>query len=374
MLLRRLVSNSAAPLVATAARRHAAVVGAGIAVVASGTAALCLEESKQEAYLGRNFVANAASLALPAVVNITSQVQHHTFLGVQQAMSAGSGFIVSEDGLVVTNAHVVSHGNNIKVNLNDGRQTRGKLLAMDRSSDVALVKIENARDLPVAKIGSSSHLRPGDFVVALGSPLNLSNSVTCGIVSAVARHGSEIGIVQQRAEYIQTDAAINVGNSGGPLVDLDGKVIGINTMKAQRADGISFAIPIDTAWQVVRQLLKHGRVARPYVGFKMVAVRDARGVLGGEPDEDRIVVAQIMPGSPADRAGVRAGDVILEFDGAPVRAVPDILARIGFEAQQKIRVKIFRPASSAFSSHSVFEVTIVTQTDMPPDVAAATQG
>lgn len=180
----------------------------------------------------------AVAFGVRSATKLSQTVQQHTFLGVQQGMSAGSGFIVREDGLVVTNAHVVAHGGNIRVNLNDGRQMRARLLAADRTSDVALLQIEHAKDLPVAKIGSSSRLHPGDFVVALGSPLNLSNSVTCGIVSAVARHGSEIGIVQHRAEYIQTDASINVGNSGGPLIDLDGKVIGINTMKAQSADGI----------------------------------------------------------------------------------------------------------------------------------------
>jgi len=136
-------------------------------------------------------------------------------------------------------------------------------------------------------------------------------------------------------------------------------------MKAQRADGISFAIPIDTAWQVVRQLLKHGRVARPYVGFKMVTVRDTRGVLGGEPNDERVVIAQIMPGSPAEKAGIQAGDVILEFDGTAVRTIPDILSHIALEGQQTIRVKILRPAKASFGSPSTFTVTIVTQTSFP---------
>lgn len=312
-------------------------------------------------------------------MNITSTVHQKTFLGVQQGVSAGSGFIVRSDGLVVTNAHVVAQSEgNIKVNMNDGRQTSAKLVAMDRYSDIALLKLNKVSgDLPVAKIGSSSKLLPGDFVVALGSPLNLSNSVTAGIVSAVARHGSEIGIVQHRAEYIQTDASINVGNSGGPLVDLEGRVIGINTMKAQRADGISFAIPIDTAWQVVRQLLAHGRVARPYVGFKMVVVRDPRGLLGGQPDDERVVIAQIMPGSPADKAGIQAGDVIVEFDGKPVQNIPDILTKISLSGQQTIVVKILRPHNQLFSSSpsfDTFEVTIVTQTDLPNKALAAGGG
>mmetsp|Transcript_6374 Transcript_6374/g.26800 ORF Transcript_6374/g.26800 Transcript_6374/m.26800 type:complete len:276 (-) Transcript_6374:232-1059(-) len=272
------------------------------------------------------------------------------------------------------------------VTLNDGRRLRGRLVAMDRQSDVAVIRIDTAAKLPVAKIGSSSSLKPGDFVVALGSPLNLTNSVTCGIVSNVARHGSEIGMVQHNAEYLQTDAAINVGNSGGPLVDLDGKVIGINTMKAQRADGISFALPIDTAWQVVRQLLRHGRVARPYIGFKMVAVAVAAdGHHGGAspstdappggaapppPPETRVVIAQIMPGSPAERAGVQPGDVILEFDGAPVRVIPDILARIGLDAPRDIPVKILRrpsesSAAAAWGRDTVLDLVITAEADQP---------
>lgn len=349
--------------VACASRRHVCL---GVATVAAAaTPRAWCEAAAEERPLTRDFVSRAAALALPAVVNITTMVYQRTFLGIQQGMSAGSGFIVREDGLVVTNAHVVANGSAIQVNLNDGRHMQARLLAMDKASDVAVLKIDNASDLPVAHIGSSSKLHPGDLVVALGSPLNLSNSVTCGIVSAVARHASEIGMVQQRAEYIQTDAAINVGNSGGPLVDLDGYVIGINTMKAERADGISFAIPIDTAWQVVRHLLKHGRVPRPYVGIKMVVVRDTKGILGGEPNQDHVVVAQVMPGSPAERAGLQAGDVILEFDNKPANAIPDVLSRIALDAHQRVPIKVLRPPASSFASPATFDITIVTETEAP---------
>jgi len=139
---------------------------------------------------------------------------------------------------------------------------------MDRLSDIALIKIEASvgEDLPIATLGRSNKLKAGEFVVALGSPLFLQNSVSFGIVSATARHGSEIGMEKNRTDFIQTDAAINVGNSGGPLVNLDGEVIGINSMKAQGVDGISFAIPIDTASIIVNQLMKNKRVVRPYIG------------------------------------------------------------------------------------------------------------
>eukprot|EP00633_Aureoumbra_lagunensis_P001226 CAMPEP_0197297148 /NCGR_PEP_ID=MMETSP0890-20130614/40261_1 /TAXON_ID=44058 ORGANISM="Aureoumbra lagunensis, Strain CCMP1510" /NCGR_SAMPLE_ID=MMETSP0890 /ASSEMBLY_ACC=CAM_ASM_000533 /LENGTH=300 /DNA_ID=CAMNT_0042774133 /DNA_START=350 /DNA_END=1252 /DNA_ORIENTATION=+ len=299
-------------------------------------------------------------------------VQHHTIFGTQLGTSAGSGFIVRDDGLIVTNHHVVSRGNNMFVTLNDGRKFPARYVAGDPGSDVAIIRIEKAKkNLPVGKIGSSSSLKAGDFVVALGSPLNLSNSVTFGIVSNVARHGSEIGLMQQRGEFLQVDCAINQGNSGGPLVDLDGYIVGINSMKAQAADGISFAIPIDTAWQVVRQLLRHGRVARPFIGFKMVALVDTHGTYG-PPGQQKVLIAQIVPHSPADKAGIKPGDIILEFDGKPVSGVPDILAAIGLEGQQQISVTILRSNDDSSgglqsSSPQKLQLSILTESQAPSE-------
>ena len=282
------------------------------------------------AALHRNFIADAAATAMPAVVNITSAVAG--FGGLRRGVSTGSGFVAREDGLVVTNAHVVAGGGDVVVTMADGRKFRGRVVAADAECDIALVQMAGVSGLATAAIGSSSSLRPGDFVVALGSPLNLSNSVTAGIVSNVARHGSEIGAASSRAEYLQTDAAINSGNSGGPLVDLDGKVIGINTMKAARADGISFAIPIDVAWAVVRALLAHGRVPRPYIGIKM------QGHRGGG-----VTIVAVAPDSPADRAGLRPGDAVLAFDGGRVRTIADVLAKIALEPGRQVRVTLRRP-------------------------------
>lgn len=188
--------------------------------------------AKAERMLSTNFIADAIEESMPAVVNIKMDVRQ----GFQTGQSSGSGFIITEEGLVVTNAHVVAHakdGNPITITMNDGSKHQGFVHSRDPLSDIALVEISSSQIFPTVKFGTSSGLRAGEFVVALGSPLTLQNTATMGIVSAVARHGSEMGLTKQRTEYVQTDAAINVGNSGGPLVDLGGKVIGINTMKAQ---------------------------------------------------------------------------------------------------------------------------------------------
>ena len=175
----------------------------------------------------------------------------------------------------MTNAHVVapSTDGKVLVTMWNGRKRRGLVHSMDKLSDIALVKLADVgydEDLPIAVLGVSGKLHIGEFVVALGSPLQLQNSITFGIVSATARHGSELGMAQNRTEFIHTDAAINVGNSGGPLVNLDGEVVGINSMKVRDSDGVSFAIPIDTAQQVIKQLLANKRVIRPYVGLRMI--------------------------------------------------------------------------------------------------------
>ena len=337
--------RSAAPTAAAAAKAPAFALTLGLSGAAVAATTNCDGD-----YLRRNFVADAAAKALPAVVNLTSDVQK----GWVRGMSAGSGFIVRADGLVVTNAHVVQHarGGKVVVTLSDGRKLRGRVLALDAASDLAVVQCEvpkHTQSLPVAELGSSASLRPGDFVVALGSPLNLSNSVTSGIVSNVHRHGSELGNVQSRAEYLQTDAAINQGNSGGPLVDLDGKVVGINTMKAAAADGISFAIPIDVAWAVVRQLLQHGAVKRPYVGIQMRAL----------PLKGGVEVVQVAPESPAERAGLRAGDRLVAMRGERIRDVADVLARLALRADV-LDVTVARPdVDGSYRNATLVEARVV---------------
>jgi len=186
----------------------------------------------------------------------------------------------------------------------------------------------------------------------VGSPLTLQNSVSCGIVSALARAGAEIGLAAS-ADYIQTDAAINVGNSGGPLVNLKGEVIGVNTLKAAVADGISFAIPIDTAWKVLQQLKTHGKVMRPYIGMKMVtisnpAARISSAKLPSLAGHRRtgVVVVEVVPGSPAARGGLQAGDLVLAIGGKEVTTTKGVLDAIGLEVNTFLEFSILRQGGS----------------------------
>lgn len=272
------------------------------------------EPNPPRPFMSANFIADAAEIAAPAVVNILSPMG-----GVGRAVgaaAAGSGFIVSRHGYVVTNAHVVQHSQSGKVIVTfwNGKKKPGIIHAVDPKSDLAIVKLLeiDGEELPVAKLGSSSALRVGEFVVALGSPMNLLNTVTFGIVSSTARHASELDLSRNRNEYIQTDAAINQGNSGGPLVNIRGEVIGINTMKLDNSAGISFAIPIDSASRIIRQLITQQHVVRPYIGLRMAPYVDGQAVRSKGRSMDFvgdnlcIAVVDVEPGSPAAVGGLKS--------------------------------------------------------------------
>ncbi|RCJ24644.1 serine protease [Nostoc minutum NIES-26] len=237
----------------------------------------------------------------------------------------GSGFIISGDGRILTNAHVVAGADTVTVTLKDGRSFQGKVLGKDELTDVAVVKIQ-ADNLPTVALGNSNQLQPGEWAIAIGNPLGLDNTVTTGIVSATGRSSNQIGAPDQRVEYIQTDAAINPGNSGGPLLNSRGEVIGMNTAIIQGAQGIGFAIPIDTAQRISSQLIATGKVQHPYLGIQMVGLTpQIKQNLNSDPnsglsvDEDKgVLVVKVMPNSPAAKAGVRAGDVIAKLNGESV--------------------------------------------------------
>lgn len=296
--------------------------------------------------LGPNFIADAVEKAAPAVVNIKVAMNSYS-------QGAGSGFFISPDGFIVTNAHVVGSIRNAKytVTLADGRTYPGVVHSMDRVSDIALVKITTSQPLPILKFGASETIRAGEWVVALGSPLSLQNSVSAGIISATARCRGELGISSGANEFIQTDAAINVGNSGGPLVNLQGQVVGVNVMKAAGYNGISFAIPSDTVSSIVEQLMKHKSVHRPYIGINLVQFDKRRNALDAiskmYPDvESGVVILNVQSNSPGRIAGLQRGDLIVEFDGQPVHHSKDIINRIGHESNRQFIFKVRRQGQS----------------------------
>ncbi|MEJ2385332.1 MAG: DegQ family serine endoprotease [Xanthomonadales bacterium] len=240
---------------------------------------------------------------------------------------AGSGFIIEDDGYVITNHHVVEDADEIIVRMADRREFVAELIGSDPLSDVALLKID-AKNLPTLKIGDSKALKPGEWVVAIGSPFNFEQSVTAGIVSAKGRSTSQ----QQYVPFIQTDVAINRGNSGGPLLNLDGEVVGINSWILSSGGGymgLSFSIPIETANSAVRQLRDHGKVERGLLGVQVGPVdRELAEALNLEKPVGALV-SDVNPGSAAEKAGIEPGDVILEFNGEPIEVSGDLPPIVG---------------------------------------------
>ena len=243
---------------------------------------------------------------------------------VQKGM--GSGFIINKDGTILTNAHVVDGAKNVTVTLKDGRTFEGEVMGRDAVTDVAVVKI-NGKDLPTVKVGDSNSLQPGEMAIAIGNPLGLDNTVTEGIISATGRSSGQVGIPDKRVNFIQTDAAINPGNSGGPLLNQKGEVIGINTAIIQGAQGLGFAIPIDTAQRISDQLIASGKVEHPFLGIQMVTLTpEVKQEINDNPNsglsvyEDKgVLVMRVVPDSPAAKAGIRAGDVIGQVNGQAVK-------------------------------------------------------
>ncbi len=238
----------------------------------------------------------------------------------------GSGFIINKDGTILTNAHVVDGAEKVTVTLKDGRTFQGKVMGRDPVTDVAVVKVD-ATNLPVVKIGDSKTLQPGETAIAIGNPLGLDNTVTEGIISATGRSSGQVGIPDKRVNFIQTDAAINPGNSGGPLLNQNGEVIGINTAIIQGAQGLGFAIPIDTAQGISDQLIASGKVEHPFLGIQMVTLTpEVKQEINSNPNsglsvynDSGVLIVKVVPDSPAAKAGLRAGDVIEKVNGQAVK-------------------------------------------------------
>jgi serine protease Do len=244
---------------------------------------------------------------------------------------SGSGFIINSTGQILTNSHVVDGADTVTVTLKDGRTFNGKVLGEDPVTDVAVIKID-ANNLPTLSIGNSDVLQPGEAVIAIGNPLGLNNTVTSGIISATGRSSSDIGASDKRVDYLQTDAAINPGNSGGPLLNVRGQVIGMNTAIIQGAQGLGFAIPINTAQKIAQELIANGKVDHPYLGIQMVTLtpelkerinNELRDKITLTTDKG-VLLIKVAPRSPAAAAGLRSGDVIHSINNQPVNKIEDV--------------------------------------------------
>ncbi|MFN9660661.1 MAG: trypsin-like peptidase domain-containing protein [Cyanobacteriota bacterium] len=279
-----------------------------------------------------NIIVAAVEKVGPAVVRIDTVKRTLNPLGglfgrgpsIQQQQGQGSGFITRSDGVLLTNAHVVEGANQVGVTLPDGRSFSGKVLGADPLTDVAVVKVV-ATGLPVAPLGDSNRVRPGEWAIAIGNPLGLDNTVTAGIISAIQRTNA-VG-EGQRVPYLQTDAAVNPGNSGGPLINDRGQVIGINTAIRQAPGaGLSFAIPINTARKIAAQIIERGYASHPYIGVRLEALTPqlAREINSSTdqcrlPEVNGVVVVDVMAGSPAAQGGLKACDLIETVAGAAVK-------------------------------------------------------
>ncbi len=287
---------------------------------------------------------------IPSVVNIdvTRRVRPQVPRGfdrffetppTQEQQGVGSGFIIDASGLIVTNYHVIRGRAELSVTLHDGTAHHGRVIGSDPLTDLALVKID-AKGLKPLALGNSDQMFPGDWVLALGSPLGLQESVTAGIISSVNR---EVAIAE-RTNYLQTDAAINPGNSGGPLVNMAGQVIGVNTAIAQGAQGIGFAIPANTLSQVLTDLREKGRVERAWLGVAVAAINaQIAGQLPGAKADQGLVVLEVVAGSPAAKAGLRSEDVILSVDGKALSEPRDLIHYLNTKKPgQRVRLRVLR--------------------------------
>jgi S1-C subfamily serine protease len=340
-------------------------------IISATLPALSVPQRSSESPAGINFIAEAVQKVGPSVVRIDAsrtiaarplpdsfeQPFFRRFFGQEENpptprlhRGTGSGFILSADGQLVTNAHVVEGADVVKVTLKDGRVVEGKVIGRDSVTDVAVIKIEE-ENLPSVTLGNSETLIPGEWAIAIGNPLGLDNTVTVGIISATGRSSSQVGVPDKRVRFIQTDAAINPGNSGGPLLNAKGEVIGINTAIRADAQGLGFAIPIETAKRIAKQLFADGKADHPYLGIQMITLNaDRRDEINQNPNNtfivnsDRgVIVMGVIPQSPAERAGFRVGDIILKVGGNAVTTATDVQQQVEFsQIGQSLEVEVDR--------------------------------
>ncbi len=310
-------------------------------------------------YMLKNSIADVAERVGKAVVNIdtkrTVKVSplpfgdlFYEFFGIRQREIArevevpaiASGFIVRSDGYVLTNNHVVEGAKEIVVTLADGRKFNGKIMGRDSRNDLAIVKIE-AKNLPAVQLGDSDAIRPGDFAIAIGNPYGLQHTVTAGIISGLAR--SLDGDPSEAGIYIQTDAAINRGNSGGPLINIDGKVVGINTAIIAQAQGLGFAIPVNVAKSVMDDLISGKKLTYPWIGVQLQDLTSELAEYFELREKYGAVVAYVYPDSPAEKAGLQGGDIILKFGNTEIKNITMLQEEVRKrKAGDKVVIQVWR--------------------------------
>jgi serine protease Do len=260
--------------------------------------------------------------------------------GEYQIPGAGSGFVISEDGHIVTNNHVVEEADEIEVAFKDGMTAKAKVIGRDSATDIALIKVDAPKPLAALPLGDSKALRPGDWVIAIGNPFGLEHTVTAGIVSALHRRGIGAGRYE---DFIQTDAAINPGNSGGPLINLAGEVVGINTAINPRANTIGFAVPIDMAKEVLPSLRIAGSVTRGWLGVVIQQITPDIKEAMNLGDTRGALISRVDPSGPAQKAGIERGDVIVKFNGEPIDEMEELPRRVaGVAPGKKVPVVVRR--------------------------------
>lgn len=294
--------------------------------------------------------------------------------------SLGSGFIISNDGYIFTNNHVVEKADKILVKISDGKEYEAKVVGTDANTDIALIKIKPDNSLPVAEIADSDKVRVGEWVIAIGNPFGLDATVTAGIVSA---KGRVIG-AGPYDNFIQTDASINPGNSGGPLYNMDGKVVGINTAIVAQGQGIGFAIPINMAKTILNDLKTKGKVTRGWLGISVQDISDDIASNLNHKNKSGALISDVFKDDPADKAGIKIGDIIIEVDGKPIKDTHDLLLTIaGRPVGQKMKIKAIRDGKEmifqlvvaerkdnvTFSDHSVKGHFGITAENVTPQIA-----